>query len=422
MANGNGVGPASVIDANTILVQTGQEELDQEFFNSRFTRITSALNSLASRTAAIEGVESTLVADGLERLNALLEPIVTSLQNAADQGFLVVGSVGGPPMSLTAGLGANWTITTPDTYWMPTPYLLAQDNTDSTNWGVVQLVAWAPATNQLTTTVIFANKTQASSSWTISDNAGLYAALAALASQTAANAATVAAATSSITGYISTLTTLITEIEAGAVLSVAGHTGDVILSITDVSGLQAALNGRATTAALATALTTVQPISANLTAFADLALSSGQLIYASGAASLALASLSDYGITLIGAANAGSAKALLAIESSDITATAADATTSIALALTDNGCIKNLNSATPITVTLPFNLPKNFNCMIHQQGVGQVTFQVDGLGAVLNHRLGYVKTAGRFAVASLYVFANADNASANYVLGGDVAP
>lgn len=61
----------------------------------------------------------------------------------------------------------------------------------------------------------------------------------------------------------------------------------------------------------------------------------------------------------------------------------------------DNGMILKCNAA--ITLSLPASgIPEGFNCMILQQGTGQVTFS-----GTFSNRNGFTKTAGQFAIATI---------------------
>lgn len=61
----------------------------------------------------------------------------------------------------------------------------------------------------------------------------------------------------------------------------------------------------------------------------------------------------------------------------------------------DNGMILKCNAA--ITLSLPASgIPDGFNCMILQQGTGQVTFS-----GTFSNRNSFTKTAGQFAIATI---------------------
>ena len=87
---------------------------------------------------------------------------------------------------------------------------------------------------------------------------------------------------------------------------------------------------------------------------------------------------------------------------------------------TDNGKVVELSNAGTITVTVPNSLPQGFNCLFTQAGAGQVTFVADS-GATQRQRQSFTKTAGQWAIVSMYVRANVGGTSAEYVLAGDMS-
>jgi hypothetical protein len=97
-----------------------------------------------------------------------------------------------------------------------------------------------------------------------------------------------------------------------------------------------------------------------------------------------------------------------------------NANTGITLAGSDNGTCIRCTSGSAVTVTLPNNLPVNYNVMIIQAGTGQVQVQ-PASGATIANRQSHTKTAGQHAVICLIVTANSGGAAANYNLSGDTA-
>ena len=93
--------------------------------------------------------------------------------------------------------------------------------------------------------------------------------------------------------------------------------------------------------------------------------------------------------------------------------------TTYVLQSSDNGKIVTLNNAGAITLTLPNSLPQGFDCIIAQEGAGQVTCTPAG-GATLQGSAGATKTLRQYSVANLFVFANAGGAAADWRLGGDI--
>ena len=163
------------------------------------------------------------------------------------------------------------------------------------------------------------------------------------------------------------------------VQSVAGRTGTVTLSHTDVSGLGTAATTAstdyATAAQGATADSALQSVSAG-------ELTDGNF---DGTAILGFdATIND---------QTGTAYTLLA---------------------SDNGKVVVLNNGSAVTVTVPSGLGAGFNCSFVQKGAGQVTFSASS--TTINNRQSHTKINAQFGVASLVAYA-ADV----FVLAGDTA-
>jgi hypothetical protein len=102
--------------------------------------------------------------------------------------------------------------------------------------------------------------------------------------------------------------------------------------------------------------------------------------------------------------------------------TGATYTIDVAGADTDSGKIIDHANAAGIAVTLPNSAPAGFACTYVQAGAGQITFAVEGGGtAVLRNRQSHAKTAGQWAMVTLYVRGNSGGTAAEWVLGGDTA-
>lgn len=84
----------------------------------------------------------------------------------------------------------------------------------------------------------------------------------------------------------------------------------------------------------------------------------------------------------------------------------------------DHGGHLIINNSTAVTLTLPNNLPVNFNCAIIQGGTGQITFS-PASGAFLRNSLSNNKSAGRYSACALHIISNSGGAAAEYVLYGD---
>ena len=116
----------------------------------------------------------------------------------------------------------------------------------------------------------------------------------------------------------------------------------------------------------------------------------------------------------IAATNAQTAFAEVAAEKLTIIAGVnAQVGTSYALVAADNGKVVTLSNAAAITLTVPADLGAGFNCLIVQLGAGKVTPTASG--TTINQRLGYTKTAGQYAVATLVSYA-----ANTFVLSGDL--
>jgi hypothetical protein len=151
------------------------------------------------------------------------------------------------------------------------------------------------------------------------------------------------------------------------VQSVAGRTGTVTLSNTDISGL-----GTAATQNVGTADTNVIAVS-------------------SGTVDLGGNKLEDFNASI-----------------NDQTGTA------YTLLAGDNGKVVVLNNGSAVTVTVPSGLGAGFNCSFVQKGAGQVSFSASG--TTINNRQSHTKINAQYGVASIVAYA--DNV---FVLAGDTA-
>ena len=163
------------------------------------------------------------------------------------------------------------------------------------------------------------------------------------------------------------------------VQSVAGRTGTVALSNTDISGLGSAATTAstdyATAAQGATADTALQSVSAG-------ELTDGNF---DGTAILGFdATLND---------QTGTAYTIVA---------------------SDAGKVITCNNGSAVTVTVPASLGAGFTCSVVQKGAGQVTFSASS--TTINNRQSHTKIAGQHGVATLV-----STASDVFVLAGDTA-
>jgi hypothetical protein len=168
-------------------------------------------------------------------------------------------------------------------------------------------------------------------------------------------------------------------VAASPVQSVAGRTGSVTLSNTDISGLGTAATtdstAYATAAQGATADTALQSVSAG-------DLTDGNF---DGTSILGFdASIND---------QTGTAYTLLA---------------------SDNGKVVVLDNGSAVTVTVPSGLGAGFNCSFVQKGAGQVSFSASG--TTINNRQSHTKINAQYGVASIVAYA-----TDTFVLAGDTA-
>lgn len=94
--------------------------------------------------------------------------------------------------------------------------------------------------------------------------------------------------------------------------------------------------------------------------------------------------------------------------------------TTYTLVAGDAGKVVEISNASAITLTLPNSLPVGFCCTIVQTGAGQITLTAAS-GATLNNHSSFTKTAGQYAMMTLYVTTNSNSASAVYIAAGDGA-
>lgn len=88
--------------------------------------------------------------------------------------------------------------------------------------------------------------------------------------------------------------------------------------------------------------------------------------------------------------------------------------TTYTLVAGDNGKVVTFNNASAITVTVPSGLAVGFSCAIFQKGAGQVTLSPSS--TTLRHRQSHTKTAGQYAIASLF-----SHVSNEFIFAGDTA-
>src|ERR1044071_3500054 len=94
--------------------------------------------------------------------------------------------------------------------------------------------------------------------------------------------------------------------------------------------------------------------------------------------------------------------------------------TTYTLVAGDSGKIIDHANAGAITVTLPNSLSVGFSVTYVQTGAGQITF-TPAAGASRRNRSAHTKTAGQWAMVTLFVRTNSTGTNAEWVLGGDTA-
>lgn len=95
--------------------------------------------------------------------------------------------------------------------------------------------------------------------------------------------------------------------------------------------------------------------------------------------------------------------------------------TTYTLLSTDSLKIVSISNASAITVTLPSTLSAGFNCIVGQEGAGQITFAA-GSGATVHSPGDALKTALRYSFVNAFVLTNTNGTSAAWRLGGDLTP
>ena len=195
------------------------------------------------------------------------------------------------------------------------------------------------------------------------------------------------------------------------VQSVAGRTGTVTLSNTDISGLGSAATTAstdyATAAQGATADSATQP-SDNISTLTN----DSNFIDSSGAPVQSVAGRTGTVTVDAGDLTDGDfgGTAILGFD-----ATLNDQTgTTYTIVASDAGKVITCNNGSAVTVTVPASLGAGFTCSVVQKGAGQVTFSASS--TTINNRQTHTKIAGQHGVATLV-----STASDVFVLAGDTA-
>jgi len=216
----------------------------------------------------------------------------------------------------------------------------------------------------------------------------------------------------------------------GAVTSVAGRTGAVTLSAADISGLAASATSDTTNAGNISSgtlsngrLSGVALTANNLSDLANVATARGNLgLAASATTDTTNAGNISSGTLLDARLSANAARrdqdnAFGDHAISRFCGVVSTQTADYTLQAADNGTIVFLNKATATTVTLPNSLLAGFNCVVVQEGAGQVTFATAS-GATKQSPGGASKTAAQYGSVALLVKANAGGSAADWRLDG----
>lgn len=93
---------------------------------------------------------------------------------------------------------------------------------------------------------------------------------------------------------------------------------------------------------------------------------------------------------------------------------------SFTLGEANNEQVVQSDAGADITITLPNNLPVGFSCLVEQGGAGAVVLS-PATRATLVNRQDFDRTAGQYALCTLYVRSNTDGSNAEYLFAGDGA-
>lgn len=460
---------------NDLEVKSDRTPMDRAFFNRRFKALFDELYRLDAQFSGFGQAENTLVQIGLQRLNETLGPMLLTLQAAAELGFLTC-RVTGANHSLVPGEFHGWTVTEGAQLFTPTKFVLALDELDPTNWGIlsVDVDGWHPTTGDLATHVITATKTQASNTWQIAAHAGVLPAMEDILLETVAAKDTAVLAQSTVTADMVTVQGLIAAIQAGPVASVAGKTGAVVLIIGDVGGLVDELSNKASVSSVTTAVGGKQDRSAILDALNGLVFANNKVPYGIAPGGLSLFDITDFfktfaddpdastalstlGVTaymktLLGAPDAPTVRTALGVaaapdvptkaSTAEVTAGTDDAKfvtsagiaavytpkpagintqagTTYTLVAADNGRIVRFTNAGAVTCLLPASGAIGHNTMIEQFGAGAVTINVV-TNATRRSFGARFKLAGQNATASVFCELNSDGGHAEWNVSGNL--
>lgn len=84
------------------------------------------------------------------------------------------------------------------------------------------------------------------------------------------------------------------------------------------------------------------------------------------------------------------------------------------LSQSDNGKVININNSGNVSFVIPSGLSDGFNCLVVQNGTGQVVFSA-GSGVTIHNRQNFDRTAGQYAIATIV-----NIGSETFVISGDM--
>ena len=259
--------------------------------------------SIESFTPSWEDEVSTLTAVGLSRVNEILGPLLERVNAASQLGFLVAYAdnqdnnlVEGEPFALLITSEGR-------EFFTPTPWLSIMDRDDETNWGHASLQSYDSSTGELTMTVSYASTGVTGTNWVIACGSGILPKVAEASEAVVQAKNDVETLAGQFATDLATLQDLLVALqESSSVISVTingaspAQSGvvDLTVNVSTVSGLQAALDAKATTTYVNTQLTSKQASSAKLSAISDLEWAADYLAIFTGVSSLQKYSISPF--------------------------------------------------------------------------------------------------------------------------------
>lgn len=223
-----------------------RQTLDRDFFNRRFRLIAETLAQLGDDVAAVNSDTDRLVTLGLNRVNEVLGPLLSKVQAASENGFLVATST--TPLTISLNLEATLEIDEAYRYiFQPTPYVVLTRQVEGTpeDWATLYVQAYSHENGGLAFKVVQAAGNIGAgeySDWVISASAGVSVAVLETAAGVEAaltlaeQAALDAQAAADVAEQV---------LANGPVASVNGQTGVVSLGMSDIPNLTTTLGGKA---------------------------------------------------------------------------------------------------------------------------------------------------------------------------------